>query len=81
MAVKVLLFATLKELVGTNAFELDLPDGISVVQLKAQIAQRYPQLSSNLKSILVTVNQAVAFDEDSIPAGAEVALFPPVSGG
>ncbi|HEY4717695.1 MAG TPA: molybdenum cofactor biosynthesis protein MoaE, partial [Anaerolineales bacterium] len=37
-----------------------------------------PQSSS---SMLVAVNQQYAFDRDVIPAGAEIALFPPVSGG
>jgi molybdopterin converting factor small subunit len=34
-----------------------------------------------MKTILVSVNKEYAFDEAAIPQDAEVALFPPVSGG
>ncbi len=30
---------------------------------------------------LISVNQEFAFDDDIIPENAEIALFPPVSGG
>jgi len=38
-------------------------------------------LQEALDSALVAVNHEFAFDEEIIPAGAEIALFPPVSGG
>jgi molybdopterin converting factor small subunit len=34
-----------------------------------------------MESTLISVNKEVAFDDEVIPSGAEVALFPPVSGG
>jgi len=34
-----------------------------------------------MASTLVSVNREFAFDENVIPEGAEIALFPPVSGG
>ncbi len=49
--------------------------------LKLQVSQRYPDLGPLLNHALVAVNQVYAFDEDTIPAQAEIALFPPVSGG
>jgi len=30
---------------------------------------------------LVAINKEYAFDQEEIPQGAEIALFPPVSGG
>jgi molybdopterin converting factor small subunit len=38
-------------------------------------------LSPARNSMLVAVNREYAGDDQIIPAGAEVALFPPVSGG
>jgi molybdopterin converting factor subunit 1 len=80
--VKILLFATLRERVGGAKFiELTLPDGAIVRDLKAQVAREYPALEQNMKSVLTTINREYAFDEAVLPDGAELAMFPPVSGG
>jgi molybdopterin converting factor small subunit len=34
-----------------------------------------------MKSVLITINREYAFDDAVVPAGAEIAMFPPVSGG
>ncbi len=80
-SIKVLLFASLKERAGVNAVNLDLPDDASVKDLKALLAEKYPNLAPALDSVLVSLNREFAFDEDPIPSQAEAALFPPVSGG
>jgi molybdopterin synthase catalytic subunit len=77
----VLLFATLKTLAGSKAVTLDLAEGARVTDLKRSLAARYPGLEVSLGSCLVSVNQEYAFDADLLPAQAEIALFPPVSGG
>ena len=80
--VKILLFATLRERAGGAKFiELTLPDGATVQALKAQVARDYPALEQNMKSVLTTINREYAFDEAVLPDGAELAMFPPVSGG
>ena len=80
--VKILLFATLRERVGGAKFiELTLPDGATVQALKAQVAHDYPALAQNMKSARTTINREYAFDEAVLPDGAELAMFPPVSGG
>ena len=79
--IKVLFFATLQARAGTNSAELELPENASVLDLKQLLIARFPSLESSLGSTLVSVNREFAFDGDIIPTGAEVALFPPVSGG
>jgi len=79
--VKVLFFATLQARAGTSSLELELPANASVRDLKRKLIQLLPSLESSLGSTLVSVNREFAFDGDLIPTGAEVALFPPVSGG
>lgn len=79
--VKILFFATLKEKAGTAQAELDLPERASVAVLKKLLFERFPNLPTSSSSVLVAVNKEYAFDKDEIPAGAEIALFPPVSGG
>jgi MoaE-MoaD fusion protein len=41
----------------------------------------YPGVEPLIGHVLVSINHAYAFDQDPVPQGAEVALFPPVSGG
>lgn len=80
--VKILLFATLRERAGGAKFiELNLPDGATVQALKAQVGREHPALEQNMKSVLTTINREYAFDEAVLPDGAELAMFPPVSGG
>jgi len=81
MQIKVLFFATLKNLAGNSEVSVDIPEAYRVGDLKVLLGQRYPQLAPALGSALTAVNMEFAFDEDLIPAGAVVALFPPVSGG
>ncbi len=49
--------------------------------LKEQIAREHPALEPSMKSVLATINREYAFDEAVLPDGAELAMFPPVSGG
>ena len=79
--ITVLFFATLRDRAGTNRITLELPDGARVEDLKARLIDDFPNLRPGLPSSLVSINREFAFDEDLVPAGAEVALFPPVSGG
>lgn len=79
--VNVLFFASLRDRAGTKQTTLDLPQGASVMHLKGFLKEQYPGLAPILETSLVAVNREYAFDEDLIPEGAEVALFPPVSGG
>lgn len=79
--VKILFFATLKEKAGTQKTEMEIPDGMSVIDLKDLLFKRFPGLPQSRSNLLVAVNNEYAFDQEEIPQGAEIALFPPVSGG
>ncbi len=81
MEVKILLFATLKDRAGASRVSLEAPEETSVRQLKTLLGEQRPELKPYLDQAIVAVGQEYAFDEDPIPHGAEVALFPPVSGG
>ena len=79
--IKVLFFATLKDRAGTRETEIDVPGGTTIEQLKALISEKYPSIRESLGHCLTAVNHHYQTDDYEIPAGAEVALFPPVSGG
>ncbi len=61
--------------------EMDIPADMIILQLKEKLGADYPNLKESMKSVLITINREYAFDEAIVPAGAEIALFPPVSGG
>jgi molybdopterin synthase catalytic subunit len=74
-------FATLKDRAGVRQVELELPAGARVRDLKTSLVECLPGLAPALGTTLVAVDREYAFDDDLLPAGAEIALFPPVSGG
>jgi molybdopterin converting factor subunit 1 len=79
--VTVLFFANLREKVGQSKIQMQLSQGARVQDFKSTILEQFPELAQNINHTLVSVNREFAFDEDLIPTGAEIALFPPVSGG
>ncbi|HSG44137.1 MAG TPA: molybdopterin converting factor subunit 1 [Anaerolineales bacterium] len=79
--IKLLFFATIRDRAGTKSMELDIPDDLTVQGLKEKVATDYPNLKESMQSVLITINREYAFDEAVIPQGAEMAMFPPVSGG
>jgi molybdopterin converting factor subunit 1 len=79
--VKLLFFATLRDRAGAKSMELDIPADLTVQGLKTKIADEYPNLRESMSSVLITINREYAFDEAVIPPNAELAMFPPVSGG
>ena len=81
MRIKVLFFATLRERAGAKTVEVEIPANATVRRLKDQVAHDFPDLHQSLETALVSINHEFAFDDALIPINAEIALFPPVSGG
>jgi len=79
--IKVSFFATLKDLMGMKETILEVEGNTNVRELKEMLVLRYPNIEAAIKTALIAVNREFAFDEDTLPEGAEVAIFPPVSGG
>ena len=85
MQVKVLYFASVREKLGLNAEDLDLPASVATVAgLRAHLRARGDAWSDALadtKLLRTAVNQDLAPPTTAIKAGDEVAFFPPVTGG
>ncbi len=82
MQVKILLFATLKDLAGEKQLMLSVPQTHNTVDdVRQLLVQRYPHISENLRVALAAVNEEFAFGGDAVKEGDEIAFFPPVSGG
>ena len=79
--IKLLFFATIRDRAGTKSLEIDIPANLTILELKEKLSTDYPNLKDSMKSVLITINREYAFDDAVVPSNAEVALFPPVSGG
>ncbi len=79
--IRILFFATLRDRAGMKSMELEIPIGTTVRALKEKLASDYPNLKESMRSVLISLNKEYAFDQAVIPPDAEIALFPPVSGG
>ena len=81
MTFEVRLFARAKDLAGAEAVRVELPPGATVADLRQRLAADHPALAGLLGRCAVAVNDELADDALPLPAAAEVAVLPPVSGG
>jgi molybdopterin converting factor subunit 1 len=79
--VRVRLFARARDLAGKDEVMVLLPDGATIAELRRRLAAAHPKLADLLARSALAIDQEFAADEATVPAGAEVALLPPVSGG
>ena len=79
--ITVLFFATFRDRAGTNRTQIDIPEGTTIAGLRQILSEKFPGLESLADHALASINKEFAFDDQVIPKGAEVAWFPPVSGG
>ena len=85
MKINVLFFAGLREALGTGREAIELPPGVDTAEgLRAHLCGRggaWAQALGNGRALRVAVDQALAGPDSPIREGAEVAFFPPVTGG
>lgn len=79
--IKVLFFATLRDLAGTHEISLVIEDGETISSLLDILQNKYPQTHEYLATALVAINRNYAERDSAIRNGDEIAIFPPVSGG
>jgi len=81
MLVEIKLFAVAKQMAGSESLQLELPERATVRDLRSALIERVPELERIAGNLMFAVSQQYASDEAVIPAGAEIACIPPVSGG
>ena len=85
MKVDVLYFAGLREAVGTARERVELPEGVATAAaLRAFLRARggaWAEALADSRTLRVAVDQAMAGGDAPLRDGAEVAFFPPVTGG
>ncbi len=85
MKLIVRFFASVKEQLGKDVEEIDVPAGIgTVAALRAHLMKRggdWQTAFAEKKLVRAAVNQEMVQPAAAIKAGDEVAFFPPVTGG
>jgi len=85
MNITVLYFARLREALGRDRETLELPPGVTTVgELRAWLVGRgapWAEAFTEIRRIRAAVAQQMAGDDTRLAEGAEVAFFPPVTGG
>lgn len=79
--ITVLFFATLRDKAGTRSIELDVAPAATVRTVKDAVIGHFPTIAETIEHCLASVNHEYSEDTAEIPTAAEVAFFPPVSGG
>lgn len=79
MKITVRCFASIREMLGEDTLELDVPEGTTVAGLKTLLAERAAALAE--MPTACAVNRQYAEPDRALDAGDEVAFIPPISGG
>ena len=83
MNIKVRYFASIREALGAGE-DAELPDGSTAAALRAWLIRRSPEHAVALspgRALRCAVDQTLSDESAVLSDGAEVAFFPPVTGG
>jgi molybdopterin converting factor small subunit len=81
MQIRVLLFASHREIAGRSRIDLDLPAGASAGEAYDRLTAECPELERLRGYTTFAVNREVVPSNTRLRSGDEVALLQPVSGG
>lgn len=83
MKVQLKYFASLREALGAGG-PMEVPDGATVGDVRRLLQGRdaaHAQALADGRAVRAAVNQEMCDGATPVPAGAELAFFPPVTGG
>ncbi|MCI0358714.1 MAG: molybdopterin converting factor subunit 1 [Planctomycetaceae bacterium] len=78
---RVKLFAAIRQRIGRDELEVELPSAATVRQLRGALAEQFPPLAGVLAHTRIAVDSEYANDDRQLCPASEIALIPPVSGG
>jgi molybdopterin synthase catalytic subunit len=81
MRVKILFFASARELTGETDIILELEEGTQTDALPAKLMEIYPDLDIHRDRMSLAVNQVYTREPTMLKEGDTVAVLPPISGG
>lgn len=81
MKVRLLFFAVLRDIAGTDERELELGEGTTASDVWSMLRGSYAKLADYTQPPLVAVNESYATPDAVLRDGDELAFIPPVAGG
>jgi sulfur-carrier protein len=81
MKVRLLFFAVLRDIAGTDATELDLADGTTAAEVWQSLRSRHAELAHYTQPPMAAINEEYAPANAVLRDGDELAFIPPVAGG
>ena len=81
MRCEILLFAQLADVIGTDRLAISLPEGATVADALAKVANDHEAIASVRSTLAVAVNERYCSPSSPLSDGDTIALIPPVSGG
>jgi sulfur-carrier protein len=82
---KILYFARLRQAMGRNSEELEIPDAVTTIRELIDFIsardERAAHAFSDLRTIKAAINQSHVAHDARIEGATEIAFFPPVTGG
>jgi len=81
MKVRLLYFAVLRDIAGTDTQELALPDGTTAAQVWERLRGTFAKLADYTQPPMIAINETYADPGAVLRDGDELAFIPPVAGG
>ncbi len=81
MKIRVLYFASTREITGKSTEEFEIPTPCSLGTLKNILSEKWNGLCFEKNRIKIAVNKKYCEDKVFLGEGDEVALIPPIAGG
>ncbi|MDA0832482.1 MAG: MoaD/ThiS family protein [Planctomycetota bacterium] len=81
MDFQVKMFARARDLADADSVTVALSGSCTIADLRRALSEQYPALQPVMTNLLIAVDNQYATDEMPIAPQAEIACFPPVSGG
>lgn len=83
MNIQIRLFAGLAAGIGSSMVQIQTmgSESVSILWIQEELCSRYPNLTQQIKSAMIAVNQEYAIKDTLVDETDEIAFIPPVSGG
>ena len=81
MRVRLLFFAVLRDIAGTDARELELAEGTRAADVWQSLRAAHTRLAGYVQPPMIAINETYAAPDAVLRDGDELAFIPPVAGG